>query len=325
MSVGTVFNFSDIVNDADVGYSWVNLKLERNDYIKWYRAQMKQTECGDIELQVIFGFNSPKYLQYVKNLVGKPSTQITEHTESMYEYCTNGEQRIKGSKLMQRGEFNLSRIQWLKDLEHACDLGNINDAVRHMDKTHPNTVLQSSKLLSRIFSYQPCKIKYTFHDFIVPPTPEEELASRTIVLVGGSPPEKIGYAKAHFKRPAVIRDRTDYEKISPITDGVIFLDIEMCKWNPEDVKNIVDIKMGGVQNTRFGKIHIPDGIPRFIILSREHLFWPRTLQLSDFEAINKRVIIKESCPGGLFYSPDEKFTQYMEEDPKETFIIYNVL
>lgn len=307
MSRSRVFTCFHIVEDISQGYSWILFKLQDNESIKWYRAQMESTNDGKIYVQTIFGFQHPKYLGSVKKLIGEPSIEIPENTEKQYLYCTNEQSRMPGSRLMQKGDFQVkyNPQQWEKDFEYARTLDSVDSAMEHMLKTHPKHYCSQMKQLTALFkSLKPRKetVKYTLDDFTEPRIPEEELANYTIVLVGRSSLGKTCYAKAHFKNPAVIKNKIQYEKITRQNDGLIFDDIEMYTWTPSTVKSIVDLTDDGGHDVKYGSVDIKEGIPRFIIINNEENFWPRSLfaddgwvcpnNIGDFEAIEKRIIIK---------------------------------
>lgn len=307
MSKSRVFNCFHNVSSVDQGYQWIQFKLEDNNDIKWYRAQCELTEAGQIHVQAVFGYQNARYLGSVQKFIGEPSIQITQDTEKMYYYCTNEEKRVAGSVLKQKGEYKVQTNgdQWKIDFEYASSLPTVKDSLAHMLKTHPKHYCSQMKQLTNLFnSLKPKKdrIKYTLDQFTEPPIPEQDLKERAIILVGRSSLGKTNYAKAHFKNPVVVKNKTDYSKITDDNDGIIFDDIEMYNWAPMTVRNLVDLQEGGTHDIKYGSIYIPEGMPRFVIINREENFWPKCLFndegeidddcLIDYESIQKRVIFK---------------------------------
>lgn len=296
-----VFNCVCIVKNTEQGYRWINFMLEDNVYIKWYRAQMELTDEGDILIRAVFGFKRGTHPDTVKKWFSTDSLEITENVEDMIKECTSEERRIVGSTLKQKG--NYQPTQWDKDLAYACGLGNVQASMDHMEKNHKLRYISAFKKLRKHFiMLQPCTIQYTLDQFTEPRIPQEELATKTIVLIGTTWLGKTKYAKAHFKNPAVIRSGGDYFKINPTTDGIIFDDMEICKWTPSYLKTIVDLKVTGRQKIKYGLIYLPEGVPRIIINLCERHFWPKSLfgqdgmvsldAINDYEAIKENIIIK---------------------------------
>lgn len=297
-----VFNCVCIVKNTEQGYRWINFMLEDNVYIKWYRAQMELTDEGDILIRAVFGFKRGTHPDTVKKWFSTDSLEITENVEDMINECTSEERRIVGSKLKQKG--NYQPTQWDKDLAYACGLGNVQASMDHMKKTHLLRYISVFKKLRKHFlALQPCTIQYTLDQFTEPRIPQEELATKTIVLIGTTWLGKTKYAKAHFKNPVVIRSGGDYFQINPTTDGIIFDDMEICKWTPSYLKTIVDLKVTGRQKIKYGLIYLPEGVPRIIINLCERHFWPKSLfgqdgmvspdVVNDYEAIKENIIIKK--------------------------------
>ena len=302
MSRSTVFNCHHVVDTIDQGYAWIKLNLEDNSFIKWYRAQMKLTNDGSIRVQAMFGFTNVKDFEFVQKLIGESSLEVTTDKDWVYYYCTDEAQRIVGSTLMQRGEFTVRGKRWQKDFEYACTLGNFHDSMDYMLRRHPRHLRGSRKLHHKLRALQPCTIKYTLDQFTVPRIPQEELETKTIVLIGTTWLGKTNFALAHFKNPAIIRSKSDYAAINPLTDGIIFDDMEICTWKPSDFKNIVDLKVTGRQKIKYGSIFLPEGVPRIIINLAKRHFWPKSLfgkdgmvspdVVNDYEAIKENIIIK---------------------------------
>jgi hypothetical protein len=289
------------------GYSWIQFKLDDNENIKWYRAQMESTSDGTIYVQAIFGYKHPKNLVTVKKLIGESSVEIPENTEKQFLYYNNEENRLPGSRLMERGDYQLKSNpqQWEKDFEYARTLESVESAKEHMLNTHPKHYCSQMKRLTALFkSLKPRKetIKYRLDEFTEPRIPEEDLANFTIVLVGRSSLGKTCYAKAHFNNPAVIKNKVQCGKITSKTDGLIFDDIEMYTWTPSKVKSIVDLKGDGEHSVKYESVDIKEGVPRFVIVNNEDNFWPRSLfgedgwvsadGQKDYEGIERRIIIK---------------------------------
>lgn len=296
-----VFNCIQIVKNIEEGYSWINFMLDDNVYIKWYRAQMEFSDEGDILIRVVFGFKRDTHPDTAKNMVSSDSLEITKNVDDMINECTSEERRIVGSTLKQKG--NYQPTQWDKDFAYACGLGNVQASMDHMEKKHLLRYISAFKKLRKHFiMLQPCTIQYTLDQFTEPRIPQEELKSKTIVLIGTTWLGKTKYAKAHFKNPAIISSGGDYFTINPTTDGIIFDDMEICKWTPSYLKTIVDLKVTGRQKIKYGLIYLPEGIPRIIINLCERHFWPKSLfgkdgmvshhAVNDYEAIKEHIIIK---------------------------------
>ena len=327
-----VFNCVHSVKHINQGYNWIKFKLEDNGSIIWYRAQMELGKAGDIIIQALFGFKHAKCLGPVKKMFPEASVEITKDTERRFNYCTDGSNRSPGSRLMQKGNFQYkyNSQQWEKDFEYACTLNTVEASMNHMLKTHPKHYCGQMKRLAVVFSsLKPCndRIKYNIEQFTECRVSEEELSERTIVLVGRSSLGKTNYAKAHFKNPAVVKNKTDLPKITPVTDGIVFDDIEMYTWTPSAVRNIVDLEEGGHHDIKYGSIYIREGLPRFLVICNEDNFWPKSLfgddgmvseaGLIDYESIQKRIIIKH-IEQTLFDKPAESLQKEFDRSNAET-------
>ena len=291
-----VFNCITTVRDIDHGYRWIDFHLDYDKDVEWYRARM-DVDGQNVRIRAVFGLKYESYPESVQHLLSSDSIEITKDVEKMIKECTSE----KNHKLMQKGIYQPT--QWDKDFEYACGLGNAQAAMKHMEKTHKLQCIDVYEPLLEIFlALQPCTVEYTLDQFTEPRIPQEELATKTIVLTGGAGYGKTSYAMAHFKNPVVISSSKDYFKINPANDGIIFDELKTSGWTPSEVRNLVDLKLDGLQKVMGGAIYIPKGIPRFIIHLDEDDFWPKAIYrygesitpggLIDYELIDDRIISK---------------------------------
>lgn len=325
-----VFNCIKIVQDIRYANNWIKFALEDYESVEWYRAQMELADGGDIRIRAVFGLKYESYPDSIKKDFYIDSFEITKNVEEMINECTNEENRMPCSKLMQKGDYQPT--QWDKDFEYACGLENAQAAMEHMEKTHKLQFIDVYKPLLKMFlALQPSTIEYTLDQFTEPRIPQEDLATKTIVLIGDSGYGKTSYAMAHFKNPVVITNRRDYFKINPANDGIIFDEFKTSTWTPSQVRNLVDLKLDGLQKVKDGQIYIPKGIPRFIIHLDEDDFWPKEIygddELTtpggeiDAELINDRIIVKYVDP--LYNISKEEIEEDINKNPSNWGTIEN--
>lgn len=318
-----VYNCYHNVDSVEEGYKWIDEKLENNDDVIWYRAQLELTQKGGIHVQAVWGYEHARYIRPVIKMMEETAIQATDDAKSQIKYCTDEDKRIVDTEIRLKGNFveKTNKDKWAEDFRFACTLPTHKESMAWMLEHHPKHYCSQMKQLSQLFnSLKPKKdrIKYTMDQFTAPPIPEKDLKERTIVLVGRSSLGKTSYAKAHFKNPVVVKNKTDYSKITDDNDGIVFDDIEMYNWAPMTVRTVVDLEEGGTHDVKYGSIYIPEGMPRFVIINREENFWPKCLFnddgdingdcLIDYESIEKRIIIKEITEP-LFNKPIENLQQ----------------
>ena len=75
-----------------------------------------------------------------------------------------------------------------------------------------------------------------------PASPAATTHARTSSPIACRPPAagKTAYAKAHFKNPLVVRRKDDLKRISGVCDGIIFDDVDLSTWSPEDTICLLD-------------------------------------------------------------------------------------
>ena len=181
---------------------------------------------------------------------------------------------------MQKGEYKVTgKVEdRLKDMEIAEQLSSFTEAMEYMEKKHKIWAMTNYKTMAAYFMRKfpnDDNPEYTLDQFIAPPIDPEILKTKTVVLCGEASYGKTSYAMAHFKRPAVIKTKCDYVKITPKTDGVIFDDMDMASWNIATVKNICDLTRTSHQDVKYGHAVLEKGLPRFVCVQDEDDFWPK--------------------------------------------------
>lgn len=307
-----VFHCFHSVESVSDGYTWIKYKLEENESVKWYRAQLEKTEKDGIHVQAVWGYLNAKTLGSVQKFFQEPSIQVTENPDGQIFYCTDYKKRIEGTELMMKGEFKVRTNQeaLAKNLDIAEQMGDFGKAMRWMKEHHKVYFIANRKKLAAHFREEfsmKDQVKYSLDQFTAEPIDKETLAHRAVLLVGDSSYGKTSFALAHFKNPVVIRSRLDYQKITDETDGVVFDDMDMNMWSLASIKALIDVDGLSFQDVKYGSVSLRVGLPRFICVNNQRMFWPRFLfndegkrdedGSTDFNAILKRIkVIKVLKP-----------------------------
>ncbi|CAG9771472.1 unnamed protein product [Ceutorhynchus assimilis] len=178
-------------------------------HVKWYIGQEEIGEHGIEHFQLLFGFQNPRTLSGVIQLLQDGKIQEVNDTEAMLKYCTNEEKR--NGELVSFGtvpQFNKEVNKTI--IDEALVKGNYEDAMQHIENTDKLFYIQNQKKLCLYFTQKfdsADKSLFKANDF------NRKLESdftKAIVLIGGTGLGKTQYALAHFTKPLHIRDREDW-------------------------------------------------------------------------------------------------------------------
>lgn len=298
--------FNTFVNVQSIEHAnnWWKKYIEENNAVRWARAQVENTENGQLHIQIVFNYENARLLSTVQKFFKNMNIQITDDVEAMVMYCTKDEKRVFGTNIYIKGEMQFHHSQESKEqwYDEALATGNYEDAMNLMFSKSRQYYAMNQKKLSSFFRERfpvQCEIKYSLDDFTEPRIDQALFEDRAVVVVGPSRIGKTSFVKAHFKKPAVMSSKSDYQNINSETDAYIFDDMVTKNWQTKTLSNLLDIEKTTFQDIKYGTVQLKEGIPRVFTINNEDEFWPKELfstngellpnEEENFNAIDERV------------------------------------
>jgi len=100
---------------------------------------------------------------------------------------------------------------------------------------------------------------FRLRDFNRPPLEFGDMMP--VVLHGLSNAGKTEFAVAHFKQPAIIRRRDDLKALGLRVDGIIFDDVDLKDWKPEEVIALLNVTKERTVGARYSDARLPADVP----------------------------------------------------------------
>jgi len=82
-----------------------------------------------------------------------------------------------------------------------------------------------------------------------------------VVLHGLSNAGKTEFAVAHFKQPVIVRRRDDLKSLGLRVDGIIFDDVDLKDWKPEEVIALLNVTKDRTVGARYSDARLPANVP----------------------------------------------------------------
>lgn len=259
-------------------------------HVKYYIGQEEVGAHGMPHLQIMFGFNNPRTLSGVINLLKFPNIEEVVDPEAMLKYCTNEEKR-DGDLLCYGTIPSFNKKVSKNIIDDALATGNYEDAMQLVENTDKIYYIQNQKKLCLYFTQKfdsADKSLYSALDFN---RRLETDFSKCIVLIGSTGLGKTQYALSHFKNPLHVRDREDWRRYSNTIDGIVLDDLDFPMWSALTFLKLLDIENPITQSVKYGCVRIKPGTPRIICVNHEELLWPRNIHDETREACHRRMKI----------------------------------
>lgn len=266
-------------------------KLKEVTGLKYYIGQWEIGGLGGIKhFQCAFGFKDTKKISTVINLVQEERLELTRDVDKAIKYCTKEEGR--DSDIISWGELpRKKKDDTNKLLEDALKADTVVEALEAVEEKDAYFYMMHKKQLQNYFTEKLWKgdeALYKPEDFNIPLKKD---FSKTLVFIGPTGIGKTQYALAHFKEPLHVRDKVDYARYTPRTDGIVMDDINTAGWNPLTFLKLIEIETAVSQDIKYGSIRIEANTPRIICCNSEELLWPKEMAPETKAACERRLKI----------------------------------
>lgn len=110
------------------------------------------------------------------------------------------------------------------------------------------------------------------------------------LFVGKSGTGKTKFALAHFKKPLLVSNKEDYNKLCDGTyDGIVVDDMPFNKHHAQNLIHMLDVAEDRTVNVKYGSARIPAFMPRIFTINDEERFYPENCLENEREALNRRL------------------------------------
>lgn len=271
---------------------------KKNDKIRYITGQEERSETGYEHFQLLIGFNRKCRLTTAKKELGIDYVEVCENIHATAQYvsksATSTGNFIRHGEIPKHSAVGKSHKEDL--LKQALDTNSVAGALSCIEKENPIWYISCGKQLGAYFEEKFStgnQSKYNLESFQVPPIVFDE--KRVVIIFGPTGLGKTQWALAHFKKPVHVRDRNDYLRIGPNTDGLVFDDMTFANWDPLTLLRILDIENDVTQNVKYAHRIIKAGMKRIFLCNSLRLFFNSKTLLETQLAIARRIRIIEVC------------------------------
>jgi hypothetical protein len=267
-----------IYPDIQADLPWDPQTIDWNHFkpaVQFICCQLEETpSTGRLHWQGAIEFKNPTSFQNARKsfLPARPHLEIRKGTAvQSANYCRKSESCIDPDTRFEYGLLRDVSASISEVFRAAIHSENYEDAVAAIADGSPRDYILYKSQIERNLKEIFCKPEanpWRTKLWEVPLLSKDVLASRSIVLCGGSNLGKTCYAFAHFIRPLKIDHIDDLKKLKTHHDGIIFDDMSFEHWPPESCIHILDLSFDRTINVRYGTATIPAGLPRIFTTNK---------------------------------------------------------
>lgn len=115
------------------------------------------------------------------------------------------------------------------------------------------------------------------------------LAKYSLIITGATNLGKTQYALSHFTYPCLISHIDDLKKITPITDGLVFDDMNFNHWPPNSCIHLTDLELPRSINVKYGTATVPAKLHRIFTTNRPfNELFSKDCSLLELQALQRR-------------------------------------
>lgn len=285
-----------IVVPTDYGLEFLDL-----DIIEWAIGQEERSDEGFNHYQLMVRFNRRYTVSSLQRILDLQSIEVVRDCRRYLHYVTKVETRVEGTELIEKGvcpfynkKYGTSLDQRHKAFSDLLDVENRQDAIDLVRSQVPDVfVLQNKNVMSFIDNQFATAFvhKYTIDMFNTRPV--DFSTCKTHIFIGPTGMGKTAFALAHFIKPLLISDKSNFGQINDTIDGIVIDDMSFHKWSPTNLLTLCDAEYARTVNIKYGHANIPAGLKRIFTLNSLDLFWPEQCLDVTKAAIERRIKIHD--------------------------------